>query len=348
MHPDRAAVHQQRAGRPQRVDQLRGRGGGEADQVDDHVGAQRGDPVAEDPGGVLGVPVDGDPADRRPLRAVVVGLAGTAAQRDHLMTGPDQARDQVTADVARGSDDDDAAHPSNFLSWCRLVTAAARRPRPGGPRVSGSSPDSRPGFVDRRCRAALAWPPYPASCWHFVMPAGLRPGPAAAPGAAPGHARLDLATFRSLRPRPRPGQQPAPDRRRAGSVVRSDGPGRTQIAVDLTRPLGSLDRNVFGGFIEHVGRCIYGGVYDEGSPLSDASGFRTDVLALLRELRLGVLRWPGGNFASNYHWPDGVGPAGCPAAPHRPGLEPGGVQPLRHRRVPGLLRRARHRARSSA
>jgi alpha-L-arabinofuranosidase len=91
-------------------------------------------------------------------------------------------------------------------------------------------------------------------------------------------------------------------------VRRDDGPGVTQIAVDLGRPLGDLDRNVFGGFIEHVGRCIYGGVYEEGSPLSDASGFRTDVLALLRDLRVGVLRWPGGNFASNYHWQDGVGP----------------------------------------
>jgi alpha-L-arabinofuranosidase len=93
-----------------------------------------------------------------------------------------------------------------------------------------------------------------------------------------------------------------------GAVRRDDGSGVTQIAVDPGRSLGDLDRNVFGGFIEHVGRCIYGGVYDEGSPLSDARGFRTDVLSLLRELRMGVLRWPGGNFASNYHWADGVGP----------------------------------------
>ncbi len=82
----------------------------------------------------------------------------------------------------------------------------------------------------------------------------------------------------------------------------------TRIAVDPGRSLGSLDRTVFGGFIEHLGRCIYGGVYDEGSPLADDRGFRTDVLALLRELRMGVLRWPGGNFASNYHWADGIGP----------------------------------------
>jgi alpha-N-arabinofuranosidase len=92
----------------------------------------------------------------------------------------------------------------------------------------------------------------------------------------------------------------------------------TRIVVDPARPLGDLDRNVFGGFVEHLGRCIYGGLYDEGSPLSDARGFRTDVLDLLRELRMGVLRWPGGNFVSNYHWTDGIGPRD--ARPRRPEL----------------------------
>jgi alpha-N-arabinofuranosidase len=92
----------------------------------------------------------------------------------------------------------------------------------------------------------------------------------------------------------------------------------TRIAVDPGRITGQLDRNVFGGFIEHLGRCIYGGIYDEGSPLADARGFRTDVLALLRDLRLGVLRWPGGNFVSNYHWADGIGPKD--ARPRRPEL----------------------------
>ena len=82
----------------------------------------------------------------------------------------------------------------------------------------------------------------------------------------------------------------------------------TRIAIDPARPVGRLDRKVFGGFVEHLGRCIYGGLYDEGSPLSDDRGFRKDVLGLLRELRLGVLRWPGGNFVSNYHWADGIGP----------------------------------------
>src|SRR5207253_4379828 len=91
-----------------------------------------------------------------------------------------------------------------------------------------------------------------------------------------------------------------------------------RIGIDLERRIGTVDRRIFGQFIEHLGRCIYGGVYDEGSPLADSRGFRKDVLALIRDLRLGVLRWPGGNFVSNYHWEDGVGPAGT--RPRRPEL----------------------------
>ena len=68
----------------------------------------------------------------------------------------------------------------------------------------------------------------------------------------------------------------------------------TRIAVDPGRVLGDLDRNVFGGFVEHLGRSVYGGMYDEGSPRSDGRGFREDVLDLLRALRPAVLRWPGG------------------------------------------------------
>lgn len=82
----------------------------------------------------------------------------------------------------------------------------------------------------------------------------------------------------------------------------------TRIAIDPARPCGRLDRRVCGGFIEHLGRCMYGGIYDEGSPLADVRGFRQDVLGLLRELHPGVLRWPGGYFVSNYHWADGIGP----------------------------------------
>ena len=81
-----------------------------------------------------------------------------------------------------------------------------------------------------------------------------------------------------------------------------------RISVDLGRRIGTVDRRIFGNFIEHIGRCIYGGVFDEGSPLSDARGFRRDVLDAVKPLRVPVLRWPGGNFVSGYHWIDGVGP----------------------------------------
>jgi len=98
----------------------------------------------------------------------------------------------------------------------------------------------------------------------------------------------------------------------------------TRIAIDPARPIGQVDRKVFGGFVEHLGRCIYGGLYDEGSVLSDDRGFRKDVLGLLRELRMGVLRWPGGNFVSNYHWADGIGPKD--SRPRRPELAWGGEE----------------------
>ena len=57
-----------------------------------------------------------------------------------------------------------------------------------------------------------------------------------------------------------------------------------------------------------MGRCIYGGIYDPGNALSDANGFRKDVLEALRELSIPVVRYPGGNFVATYHWLDGVGP----------------------------------------
>jgi alpha-N-arabinofuranosidase len=66
--------------------------------------------------------------------------------------------------------------------------------------------------------------------------------------------------------------------------------------------------HVFGHFVEHLGRCVYGGIFEPGSPLADERGFRTDVLDAMRRLGVPNLRWPGGNFASAYHWEDGIGP----------------------------------------
>jgi len=81
-----------------------------------------------------------------------------------------------------------------------------------------------------------------------------------------------------------------------------------RIGIDTRRRIGAVDRRIFGQFVEHLGRCIYGGIYEEGSPLSDARGFRRDVMEAARPLRFPILRWPGGNFVSGYHWLDGVGP----------------------------------------
>jgi alpha-N-arabinofuranosidase len=98
----------------------------------------------------------------------------------------------------------------------------------------------------------------------------------------------------------------------------------SQIAITTARPVGTIDRKLFGGFVEHLGHCVYGGLQEEGSPLADERGFRKDVLGLLRDLRLGVLRWPGGNFVSNYHWQDGIGPKD--ERPRRPELAWGGEE----------------------
>lgn len=80
------------------------------------------------------------------------------------------------------------------------------------------------------------------------------------------------------------------------------------IKLDLDRRLGTVDRRILGGFAEHLGRCIYGGIYDEASPLSDENGLRRDVIEAVKGLKPPILRWPGGNFVSGYHWTDGIGP----------------------------------------
>ena len=81
-----------------------------------------------------------------------------------------------------------------------------------------------------------------------------------------------------------------------------------RIYVDSRRTIAPIDRNLFGSFLEHLGRAIYGGIYEPGSKLSDANGFRKDVLAEIRELGVPIIRYPGGNFVSGYNWLDGVGP----------------------------------------
>lgn len=79
------------------------------------------------------------------------------------------------------------------------------------------------------------------------------------------------------------------------------------VTIDPDAPSVPYSPMLFGGFIEHFDGQIYGGVFEPGSPLSDARGFRKDVIEALKELRLSIVRWPGGCFASGYHWKDGVG-----------------------------------------
>src|SRR4051794_31802284 len=81
-----------------------------------------------------------------------------------------------------------------------------------------------------------------------------------------------------------------------------------RIKVDTERVIGEIDPKVYGNFIEHLGRCIQGGIFEEGSKVSDSEGFRKDVLKASKDLNVSLLRWPGGNFSSNYNWKDGIGP----------------------------------------
>ena len=81
-----------------------------------------------------------------------------------------------------------------------------------------------------------------------------------------------------------------------------------RVFVDSRRVIAPLDRNLFGSFLEHLGRAIYEGIYEPGSKLSDANGFRKDVMNEIRQMGVPIVRYPGGNFVSGYNWLDGVGP----------------------------------------
>ncbi|APF34133.1 alpha-L-arabinofuranosidase [Microbacterium sp. AISO3] len=82
----------------------------------------------------------------------------------------------------------------------------------------------------------------------------------------------------------------------------------TNAAIDPRFEISRIDRRIFGGFVEHLGRHIYDGIHEPGHPSADADGFRSDVVELVRELGVSTIRYPGGNFVSGYRWEDGVGP----------------------------------------
>jgi alpha-N-arabinofuranosidase len=86
-------------------------------------------------------------------------------------------------------------------------------------------------------------------------------------------------------------------------------PGVTALTIHADRPGATINKNVYGQFSEHLGSGIYGGIYvGENSPIPNTRGFRNDVIAALKELKVPIVRWPGGCFADEYHWRDGIGP----------------------------------------
>jgi alpha-N-arabinofuranosidase len=107
------------------------------------------------------------------------------------------------------------------------------------------------------------------------------------------------------------------DSRTAEAAVRT--------VLDPEQRVGPVDRRLFGSFVEHMGRCVYTGIYEPAHPTAGADGFRRDVLDLTRELGVTTIRYPGGNFVSSYRWEDGVGPR--ESRPTRLDLAWRGVEP---------------------
>lgn len=99
-------------------------------------------------------------------------------------------------------------------------------------------------------------------------------------------------------------QSPSTDVKAANTEAR--------IKIDVDRTIGEINKNLYGNFVEHLGRCVYGGVYDPDSSQANSKGFRKDVLEAVKGLNVPLVRYPGGNFVSNYHWLDGVGPQRTP------------------------------------
>jgi alpha-N-arabinofuranosidase len=83
---------------------------------------------------------------------------------------------------------------------------------------------------------------------------------------------------------------------------------KARIKIDIERTIGAIDTLIYGNFTEHLGRCIYGGIYDPQSSKANADGFRKDVIDATNNLGVSIIRYPGGNFVSGYHWEDGIGP----------------------------------------
>ena len=83
---------------------------------------------------------------------------------------------------------------------------------------------------------------------------------------------------------------------------------RAKMVLDKEFQIAPIDKRIYGSFIEHLGRAVYEGIYQPGHPAADENGFRKDVIELVKELDVPIIRYPGGNFVSNFYWEDSVGP----------------------------------------
>lgn len=83
---------------------------------------------------------------------------------------------------------------------------------------------------------------------------------------------------------------------------------KATVVIDKDYRIGDIDERIYGSFLEHIGRAVYGGIYEPDHPEADDMGFRKDCLNLVKELHVPIIRYPGGNFVSGYHWEDGIGP----------------------------------------
>lgn len=113
---------------------------------------------------------------------------------------------------------------------------------------------------------------------------------------------------------------------------------KVKITVSPAHTVGQTDERIYGSFIEHIGRAVYGGIYEPEHPTSDEYGFRGDVAGLIKELNVPLIRYPGGNFVSGYNWEDGIGPKDKRPRPRRSCMENHRYQPVRNGRFFRILR----------
>ena len=83
--------------------------------------------------------------------------------------------------------------------------------------------------------------------------------------------------------------------------------GKAKIILDRDFIVGEIDKRIYSSFIEHLGRAVYGGIYEPTHPEADELGFRKDVMEFVKKLDVPMVRYPGGNFVSGFNWEDSVG-----------------------------------------